>query len=700
MLTALILLAVLFASGAPIAYCLSRDHGEWVRFTFESLAIGLLAQMTIGIVAVRSRHYSLGLVGTLTCAMVVTGSVVAWRRGIRGRPRVDLPLLLAAAGFVAVGLRLRLHPSYFAFSVGDMGGYINAANAIAAGRSVGNRPQGFTVFLAGTNAFLGPAHTVSGLPVIGIVLMLGTIALGKLVGLRTAAVAIVALIMAVHPVTVWFSLFPVAETLHAPLLIAAIYFLVRARSAGSRSYAVVSGLFVGSLLFVRISAVLLPPLLFVVLLASAVADDDVRYRIQRLCTCVALALLALALVYDLQYTNRYVRVQFHGKLVPEFAFDAADRWGLLRVSVPLLLTLAVLFALVLGAAHLVRSARPRRIRLPATGFWRVATASVVGFGIVGWALSSHGGLDDALARWSPALLLLIAAGTILVVVRPGRYLDGATGLLVVSVVATYSLVFAGRIRHARGALYFLYWDRYLYSAVLPLALLLLAIAVHVLLRMCTDSTRGSPGALRALAAVGLIALTGLAVIPPALETRNTGIARQALYGDVYGTLRELDRLTRSEGVQPIVYSGMLPVPPGWFFPNTKNAFARPLGLSFGRVILEKSFRSNTLDRVYTSHGARTTLADAGYSTGYLIQLRPGFTRRRYEDADARYLGTVASQVPILRRSLDPWSERFRVVDLRFDVYALHEPVSRVSRDRPRTTAPSPVPKVRPGRNGA
>ena len=35
--------------------------------------------------------------------------------------------------------------------------------------------------------------------------------------------------MVVHPVIVWFSLFPVAESLYAPLLIALLYFVVRAR---------------------------------------------------------------------------------------------------------------------------------------------------------------------------------------------------------------------------------------------------------------------------------------------------------------------------------------------------------------------------------------------------------------------------------------------------------------------------------------
>jgi hypothetical protein len=671
MLAALAVLAVLFASGSPIAYCLTRDHGEWVRFVFESLAIGLLAQIAIGIVALRSHHYSLGLLGAMTLALVAAGAVVAWRRGIRGWPRLDLPLMALAGVLVAAALLLRRHPSYFAFSVGDMGGYVNGANALAAGRQFGNRPQGFTVFLAGTNALLGAARTVSGLPAIGIVLLLGTMSLGKLIGLRTTAVAIVGAIVVVHPLTVWFSLFPVSEVPYAVLLIAALYFLVRARSDGSGAYAVVSGLCVGSMMFVRINVLLLVPILVVVLLASAVADDDVRYRVQRTVTLVALALVSLGYVYDVRYAEQYMTRQLRGKVIPDFAFDAATRWNLIDVSPALVLALVALFAAVLLAAFFVRGSRAPRIPPPASSFWRAATATVVGLAVVTLALSQKGGVADTLARWGPALLVLAAAGIGVIVIRPGRYLDGAAGLFVVLTAVAYTILFAFRLRHARGAIYFLYWDRYSYSEVLPLALLLVAIALHVLLGACVDATNRRP-AWRVATAVGLVALLGLAIIPPALQTRHSGIAEQALYGDVYGKLSELDRLARTEGKAPIVYSGVQPAPPGWFFPNTKSAIAQPLQASFGRVVVALGFRRDTLDRVFTPRHALMALSAAGSRKGYLISLRPAFTNRYPDDAHTRYVGSVDYAVPILRRSLDRWSERFSTVDLRFDVYALHQ----------------------------
>jgi hypothetical protein len=668
---ALVVLVVLFATGAPVAYCLTRGRSEWVRFTFESLVVGLLAQVAIGVVALRSGHYSLGLLAGMTLALMAAGAIVAGRRGIRERPALDLPLLLIVLGLVAGALLLRRYPSYFAFRVGDMGGYVNGANQIAAGRSGGNFfPPGFTVFLAGTNALLGKARTVSGLPALGVVLLLATISLGKLIGLRTAAVAVVGLIVVIHPITIWFSLFPVSEVLYSVLLISALYFMVRARAECSYAYGAVSGLVIGLMLLVRINAMLLAPMLIVLLLASAAADRDAVYQVQRSLTIVALAALSCAYAYDIHYVRPYILRQLRGKLIPRFAFRAAKRWDLFDVSIVLIVAVASMFALVLLAAHFVRAYAAPRVRQPAGRLWQRSAASVVGIAVVGLALSPRAGVDDGLARWGPALLVLAAGGIAVLALRPGRYFDGAAGFFVVLVVATYTLLFALRLPHPRRAIYYLYWDRYLYSEVLPFALVLVAIALHGLIGVSVDADHRRT-ALRVVAVVALISMVGFAVVPSAVHTRDSGITRQALYGDVYGKLSSLDRLARIEGDRPIVYSGARPVPRGWFFPSTNSAFARPLEESFGRIIVgTKAFGPAYPDPVFDPTSARAALAEAGYDAGYLMTLRRPFATRFPDDAHTRYLGAVLYTVPILRRSLDRWSERFNSVRLRFEVYAL------------------------------
>ena len=66
-----------------------------------------------------------------------------------------------------------------------MGEYVNLANATARGANlVESFPHGFTMYLASTNLLLGQAHTVGGLPALGIMLVLGTISFVKALGLR------------------------------------------------------------------------------------------------------------------------------------------------------------------------------------------------------------------------------------------------------------------------------------------------------------------------------------------------------------------------------------------------------------------------------------------------------------------------------------------------------------------------------------
>src|SRR4029078_3479078 len=99
-------------------------------------------------------------------ACAAAASLVARRGACRGGPRLDVALAAGAVGLVAVALLLRQHPSSFAFSVRDLGGYVNGGDAIGERRWPGQLIHGFTVFLAGTNVLLGKSHTVSGLPAV------------------------------------------------------------------------------------------------------------------------------------------------------------------------------------------------------------------------------------------------------------------------------------------------------------------------------------------------------------------------------------------------------------------------------------------------------------------------------------------------------------------------------------------------------
>ena len=179
------------------------------------------------------------------------------------------------------------------------------------------------------------------------------------------------------------------------------------------------------------------------------------------------------------------------------------------VSLALVTVLGV--AALVGLTHLVsRGIRP--VLKEARVFWRVAAAVpvVVALGIV--VVMRHAGLFETLGRWQVALLVLAAAGAVALVVHPDREIDGLSAMVLLSVIATYAILFARRYPAPRPHAYYLYFDRYLYSEVLPAALVLVAFALHLLAGARLRS--GAPAARTAVRVVAtgtlVVALLGLA----------------------------------------------------------------------------------------------------------------------------------------------------------------------------------------------
>src|SRR5262249_8192727 len=147
---------------------------------------------------------------------------VAW-------PHADGWWTAAVALFVVIALVLRTRPSYFIFETGDMGEYVNRANRVAQGAPLlQSFPHGFTMYLASSNALFGQAQTVAGLPALGVTFVLGAIAVARALTWRWGAL-VVGAVVALQTVPVWFSLFPVSESLYAVFMIGALYFHVRMR---------------------------------------------------------------------------------------------------------------------------------------------------------------------------------------------------------------------------------------------------------------------------------------------------------------------------------------------------------------------------------------------------------------------------------------------------------------------------------------
>jgi hypothetical protein len=446
-----------------------------------------------------------------------------------------------------------------------------------------------------------------------------------------------------------------------------LYFLVRARNEALISYGVISGLIFGITLIVRGNALLLAPILVLVLLASAVTDPKNVYRVHWWATGAALAALGISYGYDVHYPNVYfVDKQLDG-LLPKPLFDLARDFNLFDTTWQLLLVLVAALALVLGAAELARRYLLKPVEAKQDVLWYGTGIGVVAMTLVVIAFLHRKGLVDGLERWGPLLVLLVAAGIVLVAVRPRKYLDGPTGLFVLLSVATFTILFAHRIKVPRDHHYLFYTDRYLFSEVLPLALVFAAVAVQAGAQALAGVQSRKPWA-RAVAVAALVVIV-VGLLPPIAETWK--ITRQRLYGDAYGRMADVVEMAGGGENGPIVYSGTKTRPPGFFFGNTYRVFAVPLGESFkGVKLVGVTAKNNLPDPQFDPVSARAALAEAGQTHGYLLDLRDDGAQIFPDDEHTRYVGTVKYDIPNINRRIDASQEKFFEIPVLLDVYEL------------------------------
>src|SRR5262249_179602 len=155
--------------------------------------------------------------------------------------------------------------------------------------------------------------------------------------------------------------------------------------------------------------------------------------------------------------------------------------------------------------------------------------------------------------------------------------------------------------------YYLYFDRYLFSEVLPAALPLAAIGIQVALDGCRRFV--SERAAR-IAVPVIIVVIVVALVPQIHETQR--VTKYRLLGHSYDALHRFDELTRSNGTPgPVVYSGARTKPRQWFYPNTYRAFALPLRQSFDRDVFGIPNEALGKDDVYSPETALAVLRASG-----------------------------------------------------------------------------------------
>jgi hypothetical protein len=297
-------------------------------------------------------------------------------------------------------------------------------------------------------------------------------------------------------------------------------------------------------------------------------------------------------------------------------------------------------------------------------FWRCAYGAVVVIALLALLTFHLDGLTDTWARWGLVLLILVAIGGIGVVARPGHYLDAACGLLLLMVIGVFVVLFARRVPHPKIQTYYLYFDRYLFSEVLPAALPLAVIGIQMIVDACT---RFAPARVAKFAIAAVVVLIVVGLVPQVHETQR--VTKYRLLGHSYDTLNRIDELTRTNGAGAVVYSGTRARPKQWFYPNTYRAFALPLRQSFDREVYGIPDAALGKDDVYTPETALAVLRANHVSSGYLVKLRQA-RRHLPDDQHTKWLGKIDYTSPLLGQRTHKPAAPWTLAHLRFDVYAL------------------------------
>ena len=302
-------LAVLFVGavvvGIPIVVWVHRwDQVNPMRLTVLGAVFGVVSSSVVATILLR-----LGIYTPVAFAIVI-GSVTALSWGLV-IVRVGLPSFTISRSswffvlLVPLVVLLREHPVYFIYQIGDMGEYINRANDLnATGTLTESFPHLFTTALAAAGAVVGADDLVYLVPLVGGLFWGVATLLIDAIGGRPVA-WVLSTVLALHLVPVWFSRFPVSESLYALVLVTMMCLLKNAIDSGDRRLAIAAGLMPGVLLLVRGNAVLLAPVLFLVAVMTALGASERAYGVVRNVYIASYMSLAIGYFYNVTWVHSY-----------------------------------------------------------------------------------------------------------------------------------------------------------------------------------------------------------------------------------------------------------------------------------------------------------------------------------------------------------------------------------------------------------
>jgi hypothetical protein len=586
------------------------------------------------------------------------------------RSRADVAIGASWFGVLAVATLLRLREVNFLPWVGDMGAYVNWANEfVRIGELQSKWPPLFPAYLSVSTWAFGPEHTTIGMAATGLVLI---VAVGRLLTtLRVDRWLVLAgaAAIAVSVPAVWYSSFPSSESLNAPIFVLWVMLILRVLRAegGPGLPAVVAvgvtmlalGLLRGSggLLLAPLAVALV--LVLVVRVWRPVALD--LWRVFAASTVAAL----VAYWYGISEIQPYFVDTQLKDLVPGPLFQRVADLGLFDATPRTFAVLAVALTLFAAAGSWTVRRIAAQNPLDRAMTWAptlllVGTAAVFSLLIAAqayrgsemWAIVGRMG-------WWPAFGAVVALVAASAIRRPAdQVLVLISGLTVLMFVALHASRLAPVTSHA----FYLYWDRYLVSEVLPLLVVLTFLGLSLLVRdgarLLELKVRGRDVPAGVVAAfVG--AMTLAVVVPPSLPTLRLTTDDVYMRG-AYDLTSEIARLV-GDPKTPVYWSANANTRvPDFFFPNTWMAFAVPLEVSFGYNVFNvhpDAGRDRERDEVLNAENVALTTACAGGDDFVVLDMDTGGApldkRLAGSGAIVKEIGTAKGPVLFLAQPAAP-----------------------------------------------
>lgn len=687
--------------GVPWAVVLRRDRDDWASLVTDSVGIGLLLVVT-GL----SVYSWIGVAGLVVAVLIELGVVALV---ILGRPQFSWPRLpvrrevvwlVALVVVLAVALLLRRHPSDFVEYTGDMGAYTSWANQfLRTGSLQSSWPPVFSMFLVLGGLLTGANGVTAIVPITGLVLILLTVRLLRLLKIDRWIALVVGAVIALHPASVWFSTITLSESLNAPLIVLwliAVVGVLQNHGRRQTGWAVVGGVAMLALSLLRGTA---PILVIPVVIVAVVALIAPRWR--HLASGLWAFLLANGVGAAIGYWYGVDRIQSYyvglqiKELLPTGLFRDLGSAGLLKTSVASALA-AIAIVVVLGVVYLLVR---RLIRVSAVDsavdsdaednagvvvrLIELASGALL---VVAVFLARHHDNDvwQILHRQGLGFVLVALVGALVVAITRHTRARAAIVIVTTMLAAVFVFLQNGRLAEIRPHIVFLYWDRYLYSEFFPLMMILVGITLGTVFetlsvrldfsRVFTRPRAGSKTLDFSAPVTAVVALALLVGILPqtALMQRDTLLqGAQTIETKLRVAMPDHDR-TLLWGATAVG------VVPGAGFPNTWQSLGLPLKYAYGYPFDNggRSTANGTLpDAVLSQTMVERALACGRSTSVYVVESdMPGGVRLPTRLADSGLTFTRLAHVDQNVTQLSqPATAGWQAVHYLFTVYRVTSP---------------------------